>query len=67
MKQITQIFLKGDSPALRAIIWWKSKKDWTQALCSFLFKVLCNRMIYNATIPSLFYLVENWNILFDLE
>ena len=36
MKQITQIFLKDGSPALKAIILWKSEKDWTQALSSFL-------------------------------
>ena len=48
MKQITQMFLKDESPTLRAIIWWKNEEDWTEALSSFLIKELCNRIIYNA-------------------
>ena len=52
MKQITQIFLEGENPTLRAIILWKNEKHWIQALTSFLIKVLRNRTICNATMPS---------------
>ena len=40
MKQITQSFLKLKSPTLTTIIWLKNEKDWTQALSSFLNKVI---------------------------
>ena len=33
---------------------YKNKKEQTQALSSFLIKILCNRMICNATMPSQF-------------
>ena len=36
VKQITQFFLKFESPTLRAIIWWKNEKDWTQAVKLFI-------------------------------
>ena len=35
VKQITQFFLKFESRTLRAIIWWKNEKDWTQAVKLF--------------------------------
>ena len=37
---------------LRAVIWWKNDKKWNQALSSLLIKVLCNKMICSATMPS---------------
>ena len=40
MKQTTHFFFKVGSPTLKAITWWKNEKDWTQALSSFLIKLI---------------------------
>ena len=39
---------------VQTVIWWKNEKEPTQALSSFSIKILCNRMICNATMPSYF-------------
>ena len=50
MNKIPRFCLEGESPTLTAIIWSKDEKDWTQDLSSILIKILCNRIICNATI-----------------
>ena len=37
---------------LKAAIWWKNEKRWTQSLSSILTKVLCIGIICNVTMSS---------------